>query len=251
MRQISPDWFAETLRGIDEPEDIGGAFAQYLEVLGFSGYCYVLMDPAGTIEPRRAVFGSGLADLSGSAANGCWATHYMMSALYRQDPFVALVRDSRTPVAWRQAEPTPQLQRIVQQARNFGVADAIGVAIHGANDVCEAMALLYTGRMQGVLDAKPVDVLRAQLSLYQMHLKCRPLLEQRARDVAPGRLTLREREVFNWVARGKSNWEIAQILKITERTVSFHVENARKKVGAVNRMQTLVELILSGEIDLN
>ena len=251
MRQISPDWFAETLQGLNEPEDIGGAFAQYLETLGFDGYCYVLMDPTGTIEPRRAVFGSGLADRSGSAARGCWATHYMMSALYRHDPFVALVRDSRTPVAWRQAPPTPQLQRIVQHARGFDIADAIGLAIHGPNDICEAVALLYTVGLPGTANTKPMDVLRAQLSLYQMHLKCRPLLEQRARDAAPGRLTLREREVFNWVARGKSNWEIAQILKITERTVSFHVENARKKVGAVNRMQTLVELILSGEIDLN
>lgn len=34
---------------------------------------------------------------------------------------------------------------------------------------------------------------------------------------------------------GKSNWELAMILDISERTVKFHVQNVEKKLNAVNR----------------
>ena len=47
--------------------------------------------------------------------------------------------------------------------------------------------------------------------------------------------TKREIEVLNWVARGKSAREIAEILHITKRTVDAHVHSAIRKIGAVNR----------------
>ena len=43
------------------------------------------------------------------------------------------------------------------------------------------------------------------------------------------RVTLREGEVLSWVAAGKSDWAIARILKISDKTVNFHVENAKRK----------------------
>lgn len=48
-------------------------------------------------------------------------------------------------------------------------------------------------------------------------------------------LTARETEVLTWVARGKSAWEIGEILHITKRTVDEHVQTAVRKMGAVNR----------------
>lgn len=48
-------------------------------------------------------------------------------------------------------------------------------------------------------------------------------------------LTAREIEVLTWVARGKSAWEIGEILQIAKRTVDEHVQTAVRKMGAVNR----------------
>ena len=56
------------------------------------------------------------------------------------------------------------------------------------------------------------------------------------------RLTDRERGSLGWVAEGKSDWEIAMILGLAESTVRFHVDNARKKLGAVNRAQAVARL---------
>jgi LuxR family quorum sensing-dependent transcriptional regulator len=48
-------------------------------------------------------------------------------------------------------------------------------------------------------------------------------------------LSDREREVLYWVARGKSAWEIGEILGIAKRTVDEHVQKTVRKLGAVNR----------------
>jgi len=53
-------------------------------------------------------------------------------------------------------------------------------------------------------------------------------------------LTDRERECLTWVSKGKTNWDISQILMITERTVQYHVENAREKLGVDTRLQAVV-----------
>jgi DNA-binding CsgD family transcriptional regulator len=55
----------------------------------------------------------------------------------------------------------------------------------------------------------------------------------------PHSLTPREREVLTWVARGKSAWEIGEILHIVKRTVDEHVQTATRKLGAANRAQAV------------
>jgi DNA-binding response OmpR family regulator/DNA-binding CsgD family transcriptional regulator len=48
-------------------------------------------------------------------------------------------------------------------------------------------------------------------------------------------LTLREAEVLSWIARGKSNRDIAEILELSPRTVNKHLEQIYAKLGVENR----------------
>ncbi len=48
-------------------------------------------------------------------------------------------------------------------------------------------------------------------------------------------ITKRESEVLFWVSFGKTNWEIAQILDMSPRTVNKHLEQLFKKIGVDNR----------------
>ena len=63
-----------------------------------------------------------------------------------------------------------------------------------------------------------------------------------AAPAAP-RLTPRERDALAFVAEGKTDWEIATILGVSESTARFHVDNARRKLGAVNRSHAVARLI--------
>ena len=56
-------------------------------------------------------------------------------------------------------------------------------------------------------------------------------------------LNEREVETLTWAARGKTSAEIAQILGLTKRTVDFHVDNARIKLGATTRIQAAIKAV--------
>src|ERR1700733_13038488 len=51
----------------------------------------------------------------------------------------------------------------------------------------------------------------------------------------------REVEVLAWTARGKTSAEIAKILDLTKRTVDFHIDNAREKLGAATRTEAVLK----------
>lgn len=60
-------------------------------------------------------------------------------------------------------------------------------------------------------------------------------------EVRHQQMTGRESEILKWVAQGKSNWEIAMILFISERTVKYHVGNIYRKLDATNRAQAIAK----------
>jgi len=51
----------------------------------------------------------------------------------------------------------------------------------------------------------------------------------------------REVEVLTWVARGKTSVEIGQIVGLTKRTIDFHIDNARAKLGASTRTEAVIK----------
>jgi LuxR family transcriptional regulator, quorum-sensing system regulator BjaR1 len=63
-------------------------------------------------------------------------------------------------------------------------------------------------------------------------------------------LTAREREVLAWISRGKSAWEIGEILGIAKRTVDEHAQTAARKLGAANRTQAVAIAVRDRLIDL-
>jgi DNA-binding NarL/FixJ family response regulator len=56
------------------------------------------------------------------------------------------------------------------------------------------------------------------------------LVARGGRDVPPGRLTPREREVLELMAQGRSNAAIAQALVVTERAIAKHIANIFTKL---------------------
>ena len=68
----------------------------------------------------------------------------------------------------------------------------------------------------------------------------------------PKQVDLREREVetLTWAARGKTFWEIGEILGLSKRTVEFHLENARRKLGVATRTQALIKAATGHLIEL-
>lgn len=67
-------------------------------------------------------------------------------------------------------------------------------------------------------------------------------------DAAPDTadLTTRERDCLAYAADGHTDHQIADLLGISEPTVRFHFNNARRKLGAVNRTQAVARFATRG-----
>ena len=59
-------------------------------------------------------------------------------------------------------------------------------------------------------------------------------------------LTLREREILEWVAQGKTNSEIATLLSISPKTVSNNISNVLLKVHANDRAKLMLMALEAG-----
>jgi DNA-binding NarL/FixJ family response regulator len=61
-------------------------------------------------------------------------------------------------------------------------------------------------------------------------------------------LNEREIEILTWVARGKTSAQIASKFGLAKRTVDFHIDNARIKLGAATRTEAAVKAAAGGVI---
>lgn len=85
------------------------------------------------------------------------------------------------------------------------------------------------------------------LTTYVHDAVCR-LVEDGCFSYKPEQLTKREMECLLWIAEGKTSWEAAQILRIAERTVIFHLQNVAKKLGVSSRQQAVARAVAQGLI---
>jgi len=94
-------------------------------------------------------------------------------------------------------------------------------------------------------DAKKFDL--HTISIY-LHDALQRTLATVASAPKPIPLTEREVEILRWTAIGKTAWEIGSILKISERTVNFHLQNVMGKLGVHNKTHAAAKAMSFGLI---
>ena len=102
------------------------------------------------------------------------------------------------------------------------------------------------GRRLGADDyvTKPVD-----FDILASIVETRLARVARQRPALPAvHLSEREIEALVWSARGKTSGEIATILGLSKRTVDFHIDNAREKLGVATRIEAVVNAASAGII---
>jgi len=115
------------------------------------------------------------------------------------------------------------------------IADALCATSYGPGRAIASLHLGFERR-----DFGPDEALSIHMAGLLLTERLMALAEPATLDEV--RLTERERDSLAWVAEGKSDWEIAVILGLAESTVRFHVDNGRRKLGAVNRAQAVARM---------
>ena len=89
------------------------------------------------------------------------------------------------------------------------------------------------------------------MSAYNNMSKYKPSRLRKVRKfMKKGILTNREREVFELLIQNYTTDEIADILKISDKTVRNHISNAMQKLGVKGRAGAVIELLRLGELSL-
>ncbi|HEX8381366.1 MAG TPA: helix-turn-helix transcriptional regulator [Allosphingosinicella sp.] len=154
------------------------------------------------------------------------------------NPLLAAIREGRTRYRFSDfAPPNERRYRAYWEALSEArIAEALCATSYGDGGKIASLHLGFPTPDIGPEEGLAVQVAGLVLTERLMALAEPP--EER-----PVRLTDRERDSLALVADGKTDWEISVILGVSEATARFHVDNARRKLGAVNRAQAVARLI--------
>ena len=162
-------------------------------------------------------------------------------------PVAQHCKQSSRPIAWNQRTYTAAgMGELWESQAMHGLRAGVAVAWH-----------LPQGRhfLIGVdcdqplpRDRAEVSRLAAELQLFGAHAQdaaLRLLVPSQPPDPEP-RLSARELEMLRWTMDGKTAWETGRIVGLSDQTVARHLQNATRKLNAVNKRQAVVKALRLG-----
>ncbi len=229
--------FVSDLEAVNSERAFKAKFESACSALGFDTYTYLGFD-ADELE---------IGKLKDSARNVIymtnqperWVAQYVEQGYTHSDPVVRDCLAARLPIRWtdsyRANARTAAESRMMDDARENGVRRGLTIPIHGPGGEFGLLGLYSQLSDQDFLRVTDETKFDAQVIAYHFHDAVRRTLVAEQAVPLPIPLTEREVEILRWTAAGKTAWEIGGILKISERTVNFHIRNVMEKFGVHNK----------------
>ncbi|MGK3996984.1 helix-turn-helix transcriptional regulator [Sorangium sp. So ce1024] len=231
--------FHEELQGFstaDSLDDVTELLRLHASRLGFEWFVYALDLHEGGPSSRLAL---------ANGYPGAWIEHYFREGFLGQDPVMTYCREHIVPTEWSSLGPAALGSRVMREAPDFGLSEGLSAPLHGPRGDLGVLSFATGAELRSARK-------RTRRALPYVHLLAGYVHEALRRVVAAEGarmsrpLSPRERECLLWVAEGKTSWEIGVILKTSERTVNFHLQNACAKLGVSNRQHAVAKAMLLG-----
>jgi len=166
--------------------------------------------------------------------------HYAERDYFLLDPLAQYCLRTTTPFIWEETlalrDQTPIVRRIYSEAAEFGMPNGMTMPVRGFEGLRGSVTFAGERSKFGAKEKVELEILGLVL-----HARVGELCHDIMTRAQTLRLTEREQETLRWAALGKTSDDIADILGLTKRTVDQHFENAARKLGTVNRVQTVVK----------
>jgi DNA-binding CsgD family transcriptional regulator len=246
MGNSTVDDFIEQANQTLSTEHLSRLFLDAIGDLGFDRFCYSLF----TDHPSLGV-NAGHA-LAGNYPEG-WMAHYLANRYDQKDPVLCHGGAMSGPFTWdwlcRTRELTAEQKKVMGEAEDAGLRGGAAVPIFGHGG--ELAGLGVASSLGGVkIDRVVLSKLRV-LAIEFHHVYAELEGEGGAAldaTAAQIHLTGREKEILLWVAAGKSDFVIADILGVSHSAVRFHMGNIFRKLNANERTLAAVKAIRQGLI---
>jgi LuxR family transcriptional regulator, quorum-sensing system regulator CciR len=180
-----------------------------------------------------------------------WAAHFVQAGLYSQDPVHQACLRSNVGFSWAEIPKmiavSCRQRAILEGAAAFGLTQGYTVPVNIPGEISGSCSFATQNGQ-----ALPEDnLLLAQLIGAFSFQAARRITKSGAPSLpAPPRLTPRQRDCLILAIHGKTDWEIARILGLSEETVGQHLTMARVRFGVSKRLQLAVRAIFDGQISL-
>jgi DNA-binding CsgD family transcriptional regulator len=176
-----------------------------------------------------------------------WIRLYWQNGYFDVDPvFQTALKKPGTQhwgTTYRKAD-SPKQQEFMVAAREFGLGD--GITTGSADPACRVATFCSFASANSVDADRYVPLVEYFGHYVHLALLRTAPVKPQSMDRCVKQLTLRELTILNWVKNGKTNWEIAQIMGVTERTIRFHVESIFSKLDVTSRSQAVATAIEHG-----
>lgn len=228
-----------TLKTSYSHEELQSGFAAFLANFGFSVFTYAGLRYPTRVTEKRPV-------LSNFPEN--WVSLYENKILEGVDPVLPEAVQTLTPIFWdellKKNEFTKQQREIFDDAKVFGLCHGLTIPVHGQ---LGDFAIVSVASDLGEVEFRRIastfihDIHIA--SLYYHDAIRNTLTEPKFEDDNV-HLAKREIECLLWTARGKTTWEVSEILNISDNTVNSYLKNAMKKLGVFSKHHAVVRAIM-------
>lgn len=173
-----------------------------------------------------------------------WQAQYQAKNYCAIDPTVKHALRSPQPILWTDGLFASTAE-FWEEARSFGLRYGWAQSMR---DVHGATGMLTLARSDEPLSETELAAKAFKMAwlTQNAHIVLSRRLLPKLLPEADTKLSNREIAVLRWTADGKTSGEIASIMKITERTVNFHISNAAKKLNAANKTSAAVKAAMLG-----
>ncbi|WP_135505144.1 autoinducer binding domain-containing protein [Roseovarius aestuariivivens] len=177
-----------------------------------------------------------------------WKDHYMAQSLHLVDPTLRAAARSIAPVDWRRLEHDNSFRDVFGPARDFNLPDT-GLTIPVRGPMGDIGLFSVTATVAPDAWRRLTGPIMGQLQTAAVHLHDTVMhSDALTRILRQPHLSTREQEVLQWVAAGKSQQDIGDILSISSRTVEVHLRSAREKLCTLTTAQAVGRAVSLGLI---
>ncbi|MBL4595624.1 MAG: LuxR family transcriptional regulator [Robiginitomaculum sp.] len=173
-----------------------------------------------------------------------WSERWLKEKYIIHDPITQYLLKSRKPFLWStaHAHATKFGKKIVNESRDFNFKDGIVFPISTGTGPLGCISI-----GADIVDLQPKDLAILELVAIHCYMHLEKLTGQDEHSSMIN-LSKREIEVLHYVAEGKTNWEIASILHLSEHSIKEYLHNASQKLNSTNRAHSVSLAIQRGYI---
>jgi len=181
-----------------------------------------------------------------------WVETYLQRKIVENDPVLIASERSTVGFSWsdvpKMIDYTAEHDKITAETRKAGLLNGFTVPANVPGETNGSVNFAQSSQdelpAENLVMAQLVGSFAFQAARDIMKRLCGPPKKQ------PARLSTRQLECLCLVARGKTDWEIAQILGISQETVKDHIEIARNKYGVAKRVQAVMRAVYDGQLTI-